>query len=153
MRLLTILLLGISVVIYAVPAESQISPISECKTEDAPVFEAKGSIVGLLTGWSADTMSVRLDNEYRDPNQFINAKDCNPQYSRLVMPQASDKFIYCPTTRAGYALDPSEEGIKVHEAVLLSAFLSGREVVLVLRGCAPYGKPRIIGVGMGERIY
>ena len=58
----------------------------------------------------------------------------------------------CKITTAGYALDPADKGVKVHQSVLLSAFLAGRKVRVLVEGCV-YDKPRIIGVGIGEPIY
>jgi hypothetical protein len=52
---------------------------------------------------------------------------------------------FCTGTNSDYALDPKDPGVKVHEAVLLSAFLAGKKVRLLLQGCI-YNKPRIISV-------
>ena len=56
----------------------------------------------------------------------------------------------CPADNpAGlYALDPKDADVKVNEAVLLSAFLAGRKVSLVLAECAFGLIPRIVSVVM-----
>jgi hypothetical protein len=46
-----------------------------------------------------------------------------------------------------YALNPSDTGIKLNEAALLSAHLAGRRVSLVVDGCV-FDMPRIVSVNL-----
>jgi hypothetical protein len=93
-----------------------------------PNYSQFGHVIGIETGWLDDTMSVKLD-----------------------VP-AVNSPTPCRIMTAGYALDPADKGVKVHQSVLLSAFLSGRKVRVLVDGCV-YDKPRIIGVGIGEPVY
>lgn len=110
----------------------------------APRYSKFGHVVELETGWADDTMSAKLDVPF--VNSFmlnITSFSRDHRFGRtLVEP--------CKTTTAGYALDPKDPGVKLHQAVLLSAFLAGRKVRVLVEGCI-YDKPRIIGVGMGPQ--
>jgi hypothetical protein len=57
----------------------------------------------------------------------------------------------CKNTTAGYTLDPKDPGVKVHEAVLLSAFIAGKKVRVLIVGCNN-DRPVIISVGIGDPI-
>jgi hypothetical protein len=94
----------------------------------APNYSQFGQVIGIETGWSDDTMAVKLD-----------------------VPTVNSPTP-CKITTAGYALDPTDRGVKLHQSVLLSAFLTGRKVRVLVDGCV-YDKPRIIGVGIGEPVY
>lgn len=95
----------------------------------APNYSQFGHVIGIETGWLDDTMAVKLD-----------------------VPTVNSKSPVCKIMTAGYALDPADKGVKLHQSVLLSAFLSGRKVRVLVDGCV-YDKPRIIGVGIGEPVY
>jgi hypothetical protein len=94
----------------------------------APNYSQFGHVIGIETGWLDDTMAVKLD-----------------------VPTVNSPTP-CRIMTAGYALDPGDKGVKLHQSVLLSAFLSGRKVRILVEGCV-YDKPRIIGVGIGEPVY
>lgn len=96
--------------------------------EIPPNFSEFGLIISLNTGWPDDTMSIKLGGV-----PFVN----------------TGEFGGCKVTTAGYALDPNGPDVKVHEAVLLSAFLAGKKVSVGIRGCFK-GKPRIVAVTMGN---
>jgi hypothetical protein len=117
-------------------------------TEPEVVHTEPGHILGLETGWNNDQMAVKLE---RPPEQqFVNSYECislrvkHPCGLRLENKQ----FVEADH----YALNPQDPGVKVHEAVLLSAFVAGRTVRLVIQGCI-YDLPKIIGVNIGEPIY
>ena len=57
--------------------------------------------------------------------------------------------IACSDTSQTYALDPKDPGVKVHEAALLGAFLSKKQVHVLVTGCV-YNKPRVIAVGLKD---
>jgi hypothetical protein len=137
-----IIVLGTLVSIRAsqdVVAQPDLQILQSCKASDLTRYDTEGYVVGFSTGWTPlDTMSVRLDADFR------NAEGCVPLGSLGISIARP-----CPVTDAGYALDPTDNGVKLHEAVLLSAFLTGQKVHLLLHDCA-FGKPRIISVGMGR---
>jgi hypothetical protein len=58
-------------------------------------------------------------------------------------------FIYllhpCKIKSGIYALEPADSNVKVNEAVLLAAYLSGKRVSLGLDGCV-FDMPRIVSV-------
>ncbi len=83
-----------------------------------------GHIISFETGWVLDTISVTLDVPTVNPT--------NPS---------------CQTTAAGYALDPKDPGVKVHEAAIMGAFFGGKRVFIRVDGCV-FGKPRIIAVSV-----
>jgi hypothetical protein len=93
-----------------------------------------GHIVRLETGWYDDTMAIVLDVP------FVNSV-----YTTPWEPLGSDS---CKITDS-YALDPKDPGIKVHEAALLSAFVAGKKVRLLINECV-YDKPRVIAVGLAD---
>ncbi|HKW91211.1 MAG TPA: hypothetical protein VJX92_04880 [Methylomirabilota bacterium] len=93
-----------------------------------PNYSQFGHVIGIETGWLDDTMAVKLD-----------------------VPTVNSPTP-CRIMTAGYALDPNDKGVKLHQSVLLSAFLSGRKVRILVDGCV-YDKPRVIGVGIGEPVY
>ncbi len=105
---------------------------------ESPRVSSKwGHITSLETGWADDTMSVWLDVP------FVNSGEVG------VVPASPSGFGInpCPTTNAGYALEPKDPGVKVHEAALLGAFLAGKQVKVLVQHCS-FGKPRIIAVGI-----
>lgn len=83
-----------------------------------------GRILWFETGWSADTMAVMLNVETVNPT--------NPS---------------CNVLDAGYALDPQDPGVRVHQAAIMGAFFSGKQVRIRAEGCV-YGKPKIIAVAV-----
>ena len=85
-----------------------------------------GHVTSFETGWSQNTMSVNLDVPMVNPT--------NPS---------------CPTATAGYALDPNDPGVKVHQAAIMGAYFSGKRVFIRVDGCI-FTKPRIIAVGVLE---
>jgi hypothetical protein len=82
-----------------------------------------------------DTVAVNLDVP------FVNSGTV-PLEAVLTV-----KVTPCSITNGGYALDPTDTGVKLNESVLLSAYLAGKKVQLQLDGCV-FGKPRIISVSM-----
>jgi hypothetical protein len=93
-----------------------------------PNYSAFGHVIGIETGWRDDTMGFKLD-----------------------VPTVNSPTP-CKIMGAGYALDPQDPGVKLHQSVVLSAFLAGRKIRVLVDGCA-YDKPRVIGIGIGEPIY
>jgi hypothetical protein len=89
-----------------------------------------GHIVGVETGGKDHAISVKLDAPVVTGS--------------LIGPP-------CKTTNAGYTLDPEAEGARFHEAVLLSAFLAGKKVRVLIEGCFK-DKPLIIAVGIGAPV-
>lgn len=82
-----------------------------------------GHVVQLETGWSQDTMAI-----------FLDVPTVNP-------------IPNCPVTSGGYALDPRDPGVRIHQAALLGAYLSGKRVYIRADGCV-FGKPKVIAVGV-----
>jgi hypothetical protein len=105
-----------------------------------------GHIVALQTGSlellqphpipADDTMIVVLDVA------FVNSS-YPPPLDVLHPPPP----VPCKVTKGTYALDPKDTGVKVNESVMLSAYLAGRKVSLVLNGCV-FDMPRIVSVNM-----
>jgi hypothetical protein len=91
-----------------------------------------GTIPRAVTG--DDTMAVNLDVP------FVNSS--YPNKVTVTFPP-----VPCQITTGGYALDPQDSGVKLNEAVLLSAYLAGRKVSLNLDGCV-FDKPKIVSVSM-----
>lgn len=85
-----------------------------------------GHILWFETGWRADTMAVALDVPTVNP--------ANPS---------------CAVTTAGYALDPQDPGVKVHEAAIMGVYFSGKKVRIRVDGCV-FDKPRVIAVGVQD---
>jgi hypothetical protein len=83
-----------------------------------------GRIRSFETGWAVDSIAVTLDVPTVNPT--------NPS---------------CQTTDAGYALDPNDPGVRVHEAAIMGAYFGGKRVFIRVDGCV-FGKPRIIAVGV-----
>jgi hypothetical protein len=81
-----------------------------------------------------DSIAVTLDVPFVNSNELSAGAARSPSSA-------------CKVTTGGYALDPTDPGIKVNESVLLSAYLAGKRVRLDLNGCA-YDKPRIVSVTM-----
>jgi hypothetical protein len=80
---------------------------------------AYGRITVYTTGWSSDLVRVETTATFKNVDN-------------------------CPSTD-GYVTSPSDPGNHTHQAALLAAFLSGKEVSLYLDGCYQ-GRPLIIGV-------
>jgi hypothetical protein len=79
-------------------------------------------------------MSIELDPSVPFVNSSRFNSDCIP-------------YMACKNTKVGYALDPNDPGVKVHEAVLLAAFIAGKKVRLLINQCV-FDKPRVIAVGI-----
>lgn len=101
-----------------------------------------GRIVSLETGWYADTMSIALDASV----PFVNP---HRQFPLGLNDDSAEVQYLCKISNAGYALDPNDPGVKVHQAALLSAFVAGKRVRLLIDGCV-YDKPRVIAVGITD---
>jgi hypothetical protein len=104
------------------------------KPVQVPEYTAWGHVSALETGWSQDTMSITLDPTV----PFVNGSE--PVVGVLVP---------CSVTNAGYALDPADPGVKVHEAALLSGLASRKWVRLLVLGCV-FNKPKVIAVGVSD---
>lgn len=122
------------------------SGLSASPAASAPRYSEFGHVVGLETGWLDDTMGVKLDVP------FVNSFEMSWLVFSPLESLPHGRRKPCKITTAGYALDPKDRGVKLHQAVLLSAFLAGRKVRVLVEGCI-YDKPRIIGVGIGVPIY
>jgi hypothetical protein len=96
-------------------------------------YTAWGHIVALETGWFNDTMSITLDPSV----PFVNGTE----------PGFRPGEHFCTVKTAGYALDPADAGVKVHQAALLSGYIAGKHVRLLVSGCV-FSKPRVIAVGL-----
>jgi hypothetical protein len=162
MHLKVVLLAVILVLTFRQQSLAQVTALGE-----APAVEVRhsqfGHILGLETGWRDDTIGVKLElpappeHAACDPDLYPPAQGCFVNsYEFVPSFQLGTGFRreYCGGTKPAkyYALDPKDPGVKVHEAVILSAFLSGRQVRLVIQGCI-YDKPKIIGVNIGRPIY
>jgi hypothetical protein len=128
--------LQIAVVSFGIATVATAAPLTSINIGDwSKEYTAWGHVVSLETGWSADTMSVEFDpsvpfvNSYR--HNFAGGGDS------------------CGITNAGYALDPTDPGVKAHEAALLAGFVAGKHVRVLISGCV-FGKPRIIAVGLTD---
>jgi hypothetical protein len=87
----------------------------------APTYTALGAVQSLEGGWGVDATSVRHSS------------------ATLVNPDA------CTVTNAGYATLNPDPGRSLYLTLLLSAMLNGKQVKLLISGCA-FNKPRIISV-------
>jgi hypothetical protein len=118
-----------------IPADTKFGHITALKTGHiaTTVLIFNGGPVPIWFREPAETMSVSLDVP------FVNSSE--PGLTNIP----------CKITNAGYALDPKDPGVKVHEAVLLGAFLAGKKVRLSVEGCI-YDKPRIFAVDIGEAL-
>jgi len=96
------------------------------------VFTDWGQIDDLRSAWADDAMGVH----HSAP--FVNSQ-------RLSFTRGGGYADECTTKNDGYATHPTDPGRKLHHAILLGAFLHGKEVRLTLQGCA-YDHPRIIAV-------
>jgi hypothetical protein len=110
-----------------------------------PEYSAFGHITALETG--------RTESVFRDPENTMSVSldvaFVNPGPGELG---GVGVFTPCKIADAGYALDPKDPAVTVHEAALLSAFLAGKKVRVVVNGCI-FDKPRIIGVDIGEPLH
>ena len=86
----------------------------------APTSSPEGSITYMEGGWVGAGLRVQLSQ-----GPFTN-------------PSA------CPLTD-GYTTQPADSGHQLFNAMLLSAYMSGRRVRVVVDGCA-FDRPRIISV-------
>jgi hypothetical protein len=88
----------------------------------APKYTEYGKIVFYGTGWNDEALLVSLNAPFIDLG-------CT----------SKDGYVASKTVNAGY---------NGHKSALLAAFMSGTKVKLVLDGCHPHGRPKIIGVQM-----
>jgi hypothetical protein len=87
-----------------------------------PQFTDFGRVVTLQAGFTIDRMLV-----------FHSAPMINPDN--------------CPLTTNGYIIDENAPGHKTFYALLLGAFLNGKETALVISGCFEQ-RPRIVSVAI-----
>jgi hypothetical protein len=134
---------GTLVTIVAVAASAAFAQLSE--SPDTPhhsvvqwsvLYTDWGRVTGLESA-TPDTMSITLDPSV----PFVN--------SSRVGPGIGGALITCKNINAGYALDPTDPGVKAHEAVLLAAFIAGKKVRLLINQCV-FDKPRVIAVGITD---
>ncbi len=85
-----------------------------------PVASVKGKITGYYTGWTADALRITIENA---------------TYSEIAGCAIQD----------GYMTDDTVVGYNTNTAVLLSAFLSGKSVRVLVMDCL-YNRPKIVGV-------
>jgi hypothetical protein len=97
------------------------------------VFTDWGQIDDLRSAWADDAMGVH----HSAP--FVNS------LVRRLTPAGIAYVDECIVKNDGYATSPSDPGRKLHHAILIGAFLHGKEVRLTLKGCA-YDHPQIIAV-------
>jgi len=90
----------------------------------AVVTTAPGAIVRLQSDWTLNSVIVAL-----------------PSNVPLINPAA------CTLTDA-YETHPSDAGTTLNNSILLSAYLAHANVALVIQGCSPSNRPRIISVAM-----
>src|SRR5262245_52967378 len=81
-----------------------------------------GKVVSLQAGWTVDRMLV-----------FHSAPMKNPDN--------------CPLTTNGYIIDESAPGHRTFYALLLGAFLNGKETAFVISGCFEQ-RPQIVSVSI-----
>lgn len=80
----------------------------------------KGKITGYFTGWAKDQVRVTIEGaSYSEGN--------------------------CPTQDGYVTLESDNTGFKTHTSALLSAYMSGKEVKIIVQGCIS-NRPRIWGV-------
>ena len=94
-----------------------------------------GRIVDLRSAWADDAMGIH----HSAP--FLNSQRLS------FAPAINGGMTYkdeC-SSRDGYATSTADPGRKLHHALLVGAFLHGKEVKLTLQGCA-YDRPRVIAV-------
>ncbi len=87
-----------------------------------PQFTDFGRVVTLQAGWTIDRMLV-----------FHSAPMKNPDN--------------CSLTTNGYIIDENAPGHKTFYALLLGAFLNGKETALVISGCFEQ-RPQIVSVAI-----
>jgi hypothetical protein len=109
-----------------------LTSVSAGRAQVEQQYTAWGHIVALETGWSNNTMSITLDPSV----PFVNGRE-------PIFPGEH----FCSPKTAGYALDPGDPGVKVHQAALLSGYIAGKHVRLLISGCV-FSKPRVIAVGL-----
>ena len=94
-----------------------------------------GQINDLRSAWADDAMGVHH-----------SAPFVNSLIRQFTL--AGQGFMYvdeCKIKDNGYATSPADPGRKLHHAMLMGAFLHGKEVRFTLKGCA-YDYPRLIAV-------
>jgi len=96
------------------------------------VFTDWGQIDDLRSAWVQDAMGVH----HSAP--FVNSLRLSPLRTGGYVPE-------CGTTNDGYATSPADDNHKLNHAMLVGAFLHGKEVSFALQGCS-YDRPRIIAV-------
>jgi hypothetical protein len=152
MRSTTILLLGV-LVSTCFPQSVLAKPdrghgqagVGRTPREIKPHYSEFGHILWMETGWGPnDTLAMAMDADvpFQNAEDFRNGGGFGPCGG--ITPEGHFQVA------TSYALDPEDRGVKLHEAVLLSAFLSGRKVRVLVKGCI-YNKPRIIAVGIDTR--
>ncbi len=100
------------------------------------VFTDWGRVERLHSAWSQDAVGINHSAPFVNSKRLKLSAGLNGQFSYVDA---------CTVKNDGYATDPADPGHKLHHAILLGAFLHGKEVRLTLQGCA-FDRPRIIGV-------
>jgi len=98
------------------------------------VYTDWGRIEDLRSAWADDAVGVHH-----------SAPFVNSQRLSFTIASAGGYVDQCTIKNDGYATHPADPGRKLHHAILLGAFLHGKEVRLTLQGCS-YDHPRIIAV-------
>jgi len=106
-------------------------PTATAADPERVVLSDWGHIERLHSAWMADAMGIH----HTAP--FVNSKRFDP-----ITATIRDE---CTAVNDGYATDPADPGHRLHHAILLGAYLHGKQVRLALQGCS-YDHPRIIGV-------
>ena len=87
-----------------------------------PVLTDWGTVGSLQAGWTIDRMLVWHSAPMKNPDG-------------------------CSLTTNGYIIDENASGRKTFYAMLLGAFLNGKETALVISGCFE-NRPRIVSVAI-----
>lgn len=85
--------------------------------EESPV----GKITSYFTGWNSEQVKVTIAGA-----TYIEGD--------------------CPTKDGYMTTESDNSGFKSHTSALLAAYMSGKSVKLIIDGCGPAGRPKIIGV-------
>ena len=105
------------------PAELQSVPTQSPLA--APQFTPWARVVSLQAGWVVDQMLVFLDT----PSGAVTNPDG------------------CPLKTNGYTTNPAHAGHDMFHTMLVSAFISGRQVAMVISGCWS-DRPQIVSVAI-----
>lgn len=98
------------------------------------VYTDWGQINDVRSAWEDDAVGVHH-----------SAPFVNSLIRRFTPSGGFDYVPECSVANDGYTTSPSDPGRKLHHAIVLGAFLHGKEVRFTLKGCS-YDRPRIIAV-------